>query len=102
MIVILIAGVVLAIIVAYRDSERRRSARWFALMAAQANYRNAQLSRQAAEIAVERFPGGNFRQDLQDRMLNELKVELERAEAKEATLKALYEEVRAEGTGLID
>ncbi len=158
---VLVVCLVLALFVAHRDHQRRLVAHWFALVSAEANYQNAQRSRQGAERAAAEFIQRILTQDLQqadseialalselqqsrvrlatvkrqcengdasqseldeslkvanrallrlerakqskadlpdrtkDRTLNELKGEVERAKAKEATLKALYEEALA-------
>ncbi len=160
MIVVLVASLVLALFVAYRDARRRRAAHQLAIASAQANYQNAQLTREVAEIAITEYTEGILKPDLEtgeneillaksdlmrseerraaakrqrepgeapqpslaetekearranlrlqhaqerktnlakekERTLKELFVEVERAKATEARLKAVYEQVKA-------
>jgi hypothetical protein len=60
MIVIVLASLVLTIVVAHRE----RTKRIIAMQAAQADYQNAMLTREVAEIAVTEYKEGIFAQDL--------------------------------------
>jgi hypothetical protein len=64
MILVLVVGSILAIFVAYRDRQRRRALQQLVVAAAQANYLNAQLTRQVAEIAVVEYTEGILKPDL--------------------------------------
>jgi hypothetical protein len=65
MIVVLVAGVVLAIFVAFRERQRRRAQLQATISSALANYLNAQLTRQAAEITVVEYTEGILKADLE-------------------------------------
>ena len=65
MIVVLIASLLLATLVAYRDYKRRLATQQVAIAAAQANYLNAQLTREVAEIAVTEYIEGILKPDLE-------------------------------------
>jgi HlyD family secretion protein len=65
MLVVLVASLVLAIFVAYRERQRRRANQQITIASAQANYLNAQLTRQVAEIAVTEFTEGILKADLE-------------------------------------
>jgi hypothetical protein len=65
MTVVLVVSVVLGIFVAFRDHRRRRAAQQVALAAAQANYLNAKLTREVAEIAVTEYTEGILKPDLE-------------------------------------
>jgi len=65
MIMVLVASLVLAIFVAHRNRQRRRAAHQLAIASAQANYLNAQLTREVAEIAVTEYTEGILKQDLE-------------------------------------
>jgi hypothetical protein len=62
---VLAAGLVLAAFVAVRDRQRRRAAQEVALAAATANYLNAKLTREVAEIAVTEYTESILKQDLE-------------------------------------
>jgi HlyD family secretion protein len=61
MVVVLVASLILAITVAYR----RRAAEQVAIASAHANYLNAQLTRQVAEIVVTEYTEGILKYDLE-------------------------------------
>jgi len=65
MIVVLVASLVLALFVAYRDLRRRSAAQQVAIAAAQANFQNAQLTREVAEIAITEYIEGILKPDLE-------------------------------------
>ncbi len=65
MIAVLVAGLVLAIFVAFRERQRRRAALQIAIASAQADYLNARLTREVAEIAVTEYTEGILKPDLE-------------------------------------
>jgi hypothetical protein len=65
MTVVLVAGLLLAIFVVYRDRYRRVAAQKVATASALANYLNASLTREAAEIAVTEYTEGVLKSDLE-------------------------------------
>jgi hypothetical protein len=64
MMVVLVAGVLLAAFVTYRERKRRRAAYQLEFAVAQANYTNATLTRQVAEIALAEYLQGIYPEDL--------------------------------------
>jgi hypothetical protein len=97
MIVVLVASLVLALFVAHRDRQRRRAAHQVEIAAAQANYRNAQLTREVAEIAVTEYTEGILKPDLETAE-NEIvlaKSDLMRAEERLAAAKRRREKGEA-------
>jgi len=89
MIAVLVAGLVLAAFVAVRDYHRRRAAQQVALAAATANYLNAKLTREVAEIAVTEYTEGILKQDLEvaENEIALAKSDLTRAQEKLAPVK---------------
>ncbi|MGO9465103.1 MAG: hypothetical protein ACLQIB_56765 [Isosphaeraceae bacterium] len=65
MIVVLVASLVLALFVAYRERRRKLVAHQVRIAWAQANYLNAQLTRKVAEIAITEYTEGILKFDLE-------------------------------------
>ncbi len=65
MIAVFVASLVFALFVAYRDARRRRAAHQVQIAWAQANYLNAQLTREVAEIAITEYIEGILKPDLE-------------------------------------
>jgi hypothetical protein len=118
MLVVLLASLVLTYIVALREQHRRA----IALRAALAEYENAKLTREVAEIAVVEYSQSIDRVKLplaqsdaereadrrnpamraydRDRTIKELQTEVEQAKVIEKMRKAEYDRLNAVGTGL--
>ena len=65
MIVVLVASLVLAVFVAHRKRQRRLANQQIIVVSAQANYLNAKLTREVAEIAVTEYTEGILKSDLE-------------------------------------
>jgi hypothetical protein len=104
MIVVLIAGLVLAIFVAFRERQRRRAQLQAMIASAQANYLNAQLTRQAAEIAVVEYTEGILKADLEtlDGEIALAKTDLMRAQERLAAAKRRHEQDKASESSLAE
>ncbi len=97
MTVVLVASLVLAIFVAYRERQRRCALLQQAIALAEANYLNAVLTREVAEIAVTEYTEGILKQDLEtaDGEIALAKTDLIRAQEKLAAAKRQREQGKA-------
>lgn len=97
MILVLLASLVLAIFVTYRERQRRRALLQQAIALAQWNYLNAELTLEVAEIAVTEYTEGILKQDLEtiDGEIALAKTDLMRAQEKPAAAKRQREQGKA-------